>query len=114
MYLIEAEALIRQGKGSEAVPVMSELMKTRQPSWNKQVASLDEVILQRRIELWGEGFAFFDLKRQNKGIDRRYEGNNHLAGFVIAVPAQDVNWTYQIPQREIQENTLISESDQND
>jgi hypothetical protein len=71
------------------------------------------VLLQRRIELWGEGFAGLDLKRLNKGFDRNYEGNNHLAGFIIAVPAQDERWTYQLPQREIQENTHISESEQN-
>ncbi len=114
MYLIEAEALVRLNKGAEAVEIMKELMKNRQPSWSRQILSLDDVLLQRRIELWGEGFAFFDLKRLNKGIDRNYEGTNHLAGYIIAVPAQDVNWTYQIPQREIQENIKISESEQND
>ena len=113
MYLIEAEALVRQSKGSEAATVLAELMKNRQPSWNRQTVSLDDVLLQRRIELWGEGFAGLDLKRLNKGFDRNYEGNNHLAGFIIAVPAQDERWTYQLPQREIQENTHISESEQN-
>ena len=73
----------------------------------------EDVYLQRRIELWGEGFSFYDLKRLNKGIDRTYEGNNHLPSFDIKVDAQDVRWTYQIPLSEIQENTLISEDDQN-
>jgi len=114
MYLIEAEAKVRQGDASGAATVLGELMKNRQPSWNKQTVSLDDVLLQRRIELWGEGFAGFDLRRLNKGFDRDYEGTNHLAGFIIAVPAQDPKWVYQLPQREMQENTKISESEQND
>ena len=115
MYLIEAEAQARLGKTTEAATTLGELMKNRQPSWNKQVVSVDDVLLQRRIELWGEGFVYFDLKRLNKGFDRTYEGTNHLpGGFVIKVDAQDPRWVYQLPQREIQENTKISESEQHD
>lgn len=114
MYLIEAEALARQNKNAEAATVLKDLMAHRQPSWNKATVSVSEILLQRRIELWGEGFAGFDLRRLNKGFDRNYEGTNHLAGFVIAMPAQDKRWVYQLPQREIQENTKISESEQND
>ena len=113
MVLIEAEALAHQGKSAEAATVMKELMAVRQPSWNKMQVSVDDVLLQRRIELWGEGFGFFDLKRNNLGVDRTYEGNNHLEGFKVVVPPQDVRWTFQIPLSEIQENDLISEDDQN-
>ena len=49
----------------------------------------------------------------HKGIDRNYDGTNHLEGYRKVIPAQDVRWTYQIPQNEIQENDLISEEDQN-
>lgn len=113
MVLIEAEALAHLGKNAEAATALSKLMVKRDPSWNKTSVSVDDVVLQRRIELWGEGFAYFDLKRLNRGIDRNYEGNNHLAGYNIAVKAQDPAWTYQIPLKELQENTHISEADQN-
>ena len=113
MVLIEAEALARQGKNAEAATVMAELMKNRQPSWNKASVTVDDVLLQRRIELWGEGFAYFDLKRNNKGIDRNYEGSNHQAGYLHTIPAFDVRWTYQIPQSEMQENSHIQDSEQN-
>ena len=90
-------------------------MTNRQPSWGKASVSVEDVYLQRRIELWGEGFSYFDLKRLNKGIDRNYAGSNHLSGgYKLVVPAQDVRWTYQIPQREMQENKLITEEEQND
>ena len=73
---------------------------------------MDDVLLQRRIELWGEGFNYFDLKRNNLGIDRAYEGSNHMTKIVV--PAQDVRWTYQIPQTEFNENKLLNvDEDQN-
>ena len=114
MVLIEAEALARQNKNTEAATVLKELMAKRQPSWNMASVTVDDVYLQRRIELWGEGYEFFDRKRMNLGIDRNYEGSNHLTGHKLAVPAGDVLWTYQLPKREIQENDQISEDDQND
>lgn len=113
MYLIEAEAYAQQNNGGKAAEVLKEFMANRQPDWNKAIVTVEDVYLQRRIELWGEGFTFFDLKRLNKGIDRNYEGNNYPAGWKLTVPAHDVRWTYQIPLTEIQENFSISEEDQN-
>lgn len=113
MVLIEAEAYAHMGDGAKAAQALKVLMDVRQPGWDKATVSVDDVHLQRRIELWGEGFAYYDLKRLNKGTDRSYEGNNHLAGYDIAVPARDTRWYYQIPLTEIQENDLINEEDQN-
>ena len=113
MVLIEAEALARQGQNAQAATVLGELMANRQPSWSAASVTVDDVLLQRRIELWGEGFSYFDLKRNNKGIDRNYDGSNHLAGYLHTIPAFDVRWTYQIPQTEMQENSHIQESEQN-
>lgn len=114
MVLIEAEAYAHMNQGSKAAEVLKVLMSKRQPDWNQTTVTVDDVYLQRRIELWGEGFSFYDLKRLNKGIDRAYEGNNHLDGYKLVVPARDIRWTYQIPLKEIQENDLINEDDQND
>lgn len=114
MYLIEAEALVRQGQGGQAAQVLGELMKYRQPSWNASEVTLNEILFQRRIELWGEGFRWFDMKRNNLGIDRTYEGNNHLPGdYQLKIPGQDVRWTYQIPRSEMQENDQLTDDDQN-
>jgi len=41
----------------------------------------NEIWWQRRVELWGEGFATFDVKRLNKGIIRNYTNTNHLDGY---------------------------------
>ena len=113
MVLIEAEAYAHMNNGAKAAEVLKVLMDARQPGWNKASVSVDDVYLQRRIELWGEGFAYYDLKRLNKGIDRTYEGNNYMPSYNIKVPARDTRWIYQIPLSEIQENDLINEEDQN-
>ena len=39
-------------------------------------AVVDEIILQKRIELWGEGHTFFDIKRLNMSVTRAYKGTN--------------------------------------
>ncbi len=115
MVLIEAEALAHQaGKGGEAATALKKLMENRNPAWNLANVTVDDVWMQRRIELWGEGFSYFDLKRLNKGIDRTYDGSNHEAGNKLKVLAGDKRWIYQIPESEIQENSEISEEDNNE
>jgi len=114
MYLIEAEAYAHQNNLTAAAQAIAPLMAVREPGWNQSEITLDEIILQRRIELWGEGFNSFDLKRLNLGIDRNYSGSNHLTGYKLQVPALDKTWIYQIPKQEMDENKLIDESEQND
>ena len=107
LYLIEAEALAAQGKDSDAATVLRELVVTRDPAYVKSTktgdALLEEIRVQRRIELWGEGFRFYDLKRTNSKLDRR--GGNHNASFtngVMEVEPGDKRWQLPIPQGEIE------------
>lgn len=111
MVLIEAEAYAHLNQNTKAAEVLKELMSQRDPEWNLTSVTVDDVYTQRRLELWGEGFTYFDLKRLNKGINRNYEGSNH--NYKLVFDAHDVAWTFQIPRSEIQENTHISEDDQN-
>ncbi|MGN0188339.1 MAG: RagB/SusD family nutrient uptake outer membrane protein [Candidatus Cryptobacteroides sp.] len=116
MYLLEAEAYARLDKTSEAQSVMSQLMTLRDPAWNK-TATVDEILLQRRIELWGEGFSFFDRRRTSQGIIRSYTGTNHnieVLTKIVDVPAHHKYWLFQIPERELQENSFIKAEDQNE
>jgi hypothetical protein len=115
MVLIEAEARVQKGgdgfKGGATV--LNELLAKRGTNLTKSTIYLSDVQLQRRIELWGEGFAMFDLKRMDKGIDRRYDGSNHYASAKFEVPARDNRWIFQIPRSEIMENTDITEKENN-
>lgn len=113
MVLIQAEALAQQNLNVQAATVLKTLMENRDPSWNETSVTVEDVYLQRRIELWGEGFSYFDLKRLNKGIDRTYSGTNHRTDGQIVIAAGDKRWIYQIPQTEIQDNSEISDEDNN-
>ncbi|GAB3998726.1 RagB/SusD family nutrient uptake outer membrane protein [Spirosoma daeguense] len=106
MYLIEAEALARQGKDADAATALFPLAVNRDPSYVKSTrtgaALIDEIMTQRRVELWGEGFRFYDLKRTNAPLNRN--GGNHNASYnngVFEVPANDIRWQFLIPQDEI-------------
>jgi hypothetical protein len=61
-------------------------------------------MLNRRLELWGEGFRFTDLKRHNLPLDRT--GTNHTLSLCIetSIPAGDVRWEWLIPRQEIDAN----------
>ncbi|MCW5911955.1 MAG: RagB/SusD family nutrient uptake outer membrane protein [Cyclobacteriaceae bacterium] len=111
MYLIEAEAQARQGGAKEAAAqnTLFTLVSARDPNYvlstNTGAALIDEILLQRRIELWGEGFRFFDLKRLNLPLNRN--GANFISAVVAGlfdVPAGDVRWEYLIPRAELDAN----------
>ncbi|MEL7003786.1 MAG: RagB/SusD family nutrient uptake outer membrane protein, partial [Bacteroidota bacterium] len=111
MYLIEAEALANLNRDDEAVTALSELAINRDPAYttsNTGQALIDEILIQRRWELWGEGFRFFDLKRLNSDLDRT--GANHdpaLLNNLMQVSAGDPRWQWQIPLDEINANPNI-------
>jgi hypothetical protein len=111
MYLIEAEAKARLNDVAGASQVLFDLVKTRDASYVKStktgVALIDEILVQRRVELWGEGHRFLDLKRTNAALNRN--GTNAIASVALLfdVPAGDVRWEFLIPRREINANPSI-------
>jgi len=74
LMLIEAEALARQSKWGDAANALFPLAKHRDPAYVLSTKTgddlLEEIMTQRRIELWAEGFRWFDLKRLNLPLDR--------------------------------------------
>jgi len=92
MYLIEAEAAGMQSEAN-GIALLTQFAKTRDASYVYGTHSSDaygntttgafrnEVWWQRRVELWGEGFATFDIKRLNKGVIRSYANTNHPETF---------------------------------
>ena len=74
MMLIEAEGYARAGKYTEACNALYPLAHHRDPKYKLSTRTgdelIDEIMFQRRIELWGEGFRFLDLKRLNMPLDR--------------------------------------------
>ena len=82
MKLIEAEAAGMQDEG-RGKTLLEAFAKTRDPqyTYNDLQSFRDNAWWQRRVELWGEGFATFDTKRFETGITRSYAGTNHPKGY---------------------------------
>ena len=108
MYLIETEARARLGGPEEtkAQDVLYTLAVNRDPAYVKSTntgdALLNEILIQRRVELWGEGFRFYDLKRMNMPLDRT--GGNHSTSLAVKLtePAGSKEWVFLIPRSEIE------------
>jgi len=103
MYLIEAEAYAHLNNTAAARNALYELAKKRNAAYtlstNTGTQLLNEILLQRRVELWGEGFRFYDLKRLNLKLDRHR--HTFLPSYQKDVQAGDVKWQFLIPQSEI-------------
>ncbi|KQN38536.1 RagB/SusD family nutrient uptake outer membrane protein [Pedobacter sp. MC2016-05] len=127
MYLIEAEALARSGQDAAAAAALYPLAVNRNPNYvlsaKTGAALIDEIMVQRRIELWGEGFRFYDLKRTDADMDRNGMDNPRVSSTVTytdiantlfkARASQNNLWEYRIPQDEIDVNKAIGPEDQN-
>ena len=71
---------------------------------------LNEIKLYRRVELWGEGFDWFDMKRWKDTLVRHNysEGGNFLATLAVTIKPEEKNeWRYMIPTRETDYNKAV-------
>ena len=79
MYFIEAEAAAHQSADRGKQLVESFMTTYRDPEYTCNVSSTDEVVeeivFQKRVEFWGEGQTFFDIKRLNYSVTRAYDGS---------------------------------------
>jgi starch-binding outer membrane protein, SusD/RagB family len=114
MYLIEAEAKARNTTPDEAgaKAALLTLMANRVPGYslstNTGAALINEIMNARRVELWGEGHRFYDLKRLNMALDRTGANHNSALAVTFSIPAGSNEWQYSIPQTEINANPLCA------
>lgn len=92
MYLIEAEA-VAHTNAAQGLALLNTFMQTyRDKNYNFTDTNTDklvqEIILQKRIEFWGEGLTFFDIKRLNMPVTRAYAGTNWPASFRFNTPGR--------------------------
>lgn len=113
MYLTQAEALARAGKTAEAQTVFSKFQVTRDPSYvskgNSGDALAEEIMNSRRVELWGEGFRFYDLKRLNLPIKRGRNFDKTFCSFLEKAAGAD-GWVWEIPKAETDYNKLCEKN----
>lgn len=78
MYFIEAEAAAHLND-PDATSLLTSFMTTyRDPAYTCSATGeelVEEIVFQKRVELWGEGLSFFDIKRLNLSVDRNSSTN---------------------------------------
>lgn len=115
MYLIEAEAKYFLNDDMAAQDLLEELtaQSGRDPNYTSTKtgnALFEEIKRYRAIELWAEGFDWFDMKRWNDPIDRKSgaEGGNFFSSVAVRIePNEKRNWTWVIPDKETDHNDFI-------
>ncbi|APS38722.1 glycan metabolism protein RagB [Salegentibacter sp. T436] len=111
MYLLHAEAAAKNGDEESAKDALTTLLSERMDDVSyldglSGQALEDEVYLQTRIELWGEGKSYLAMKRNKATITR---ASNHLTDAGAEIPYNDDRLTFEIPLSEIQNNPNINE-----
>ena len=132
MILIQAEAECHLQKYAEARNTISKLGEARDKNFAERLASrtdsneynqdtnaplktlMDEILFQRRLELWGEAGRIFDLQRLGLGYNRDFAGSNHTEMVKTKnTDAASGLFILPLPQSEIDGNENISDADQN-
>lgn len=138
MYFTAAEAALRRDYTtglSEARELMNTVMVERDTRYNATNyremllgattttwtgSLLENILTQRRIELWGEYGRLFDVRRLGQGIERKTD-DGFSSECITAMNRRNVDltnpdtydWVLTIPQAEIDANPNINEEDQN-
>lgn len=119
MILIQAECLAKLGKSADATSVLTNYVQTyRDPSYSVSGRGLsleNEIWFQRRVELWGEGFGVFDIKRLNKPLVRfkdNAKSSNIADAFRFNMAADDGWLLMRFPQGELDTNFGIKDNDE--
>ena len=75
----------------------------------KMNSFINALMVQRRIELWGEGLVFFDYKRLRLPVTRRYTGSNYASSMQLnSYDGKVAPWmNYMIPETEQDQNPAV-------
>ena len=126
MYLNAAEAACHKGDDATAKQYLMALMEKRDPNYstgkagnalatlttNETGSLLEEILIQRRIELWGEDGRIYTIRRLRQGFERT-EANGWPSGLLLKgadntnLAVQDPDsyaWVLTIPQAEFDGN----------
>lgn len=138
MLLTEAEAQCRLHNYTAARNLMLQFGLTRDANYANRLSAvvdgdtqtfastgtpttlLDEILVQRRIEMWGEVGRIWDILRLAKGFTRNFPGTNHpTAGLLTKFAGQEATipdfkeFILTIPQTEFDGNPNLTSADQN-
>lgn len=116
MYFIEAEAKAHENLG-EGIRLLNEFMNNYRivggsydcTNMSSSVENFtNELMLQKRIEFWGEGIVMFDMKRLDMSTRRGYVGTNSPASYRLNTEGRAPYWNFVISRGETQNNPVIA------
>ena len=132
MYLTKAEAQLMSGNEAGAKETLSTFMKYRDSDYSCAVLSgtemgnlttdetgslREEIIRQRRIELWGEYGRIYDIRRLRQGFERTKDMGWPSAALLEGLHTDNPeswDWVLNIPQAEFDANEALDQTkDQN-
>lgn len=123
VYLIAAEAAVKLGQNDKAVYYLDAIVKRANPTKTVvgKTITLDDVLLERRKELFGEGHRMFDAIRNHKRIERtestvkypEIADTEHIS--MSKDGSQSFDWSYfrvvlPIPKAEINSNPNMKQN----
>ena len=133
MYLNAAEAACHKGDDATAKQYLNALMAKRDPNYNTSKSGnalatitteetgslLEEILIQRRIELWGEDGRIYTIRRLHQGFVRP-ASYGWPSGLLIPIHIEAAKdpasylWVLTIPQAEFDGNeNMDADKDQN-
>jgi hypothetical protein len=107
-YLIKAECDAHTGGNAKSV--LNALQTARGASPTD--ASLENIYIERRKELYGEGFRLQDIKRLHQSLDRSPDPEHWAT--VKTLPADSPRFMLPIPDVEMLYNKALTPADQNE
>ena len=112
MYFIKAEAEAHSNPAAGLATLTNFMTQYRDPSYTTSATTeedaIDEIIFQKRVELWGEGQLFFDYKRLNLSVTRGYEGTPFFDRLRLNTNGRPAWMNLVISVSEYQDNQAVN------
>ena len=113
MYLTEAEAMAHYDTAT-ATARIKEFMSMRGVSNYSPRADLaEDILFQKRIEFWGEGIVFYDMKRLNISMQNGNDGTNAPSMAQLSTKGRAPWWNCVIPLSAVQQNAALQNGAKN-
>lgn len=122
LYLIAAEAAVKQNNNVKAVEYLDAIVNRANPAKTVKgkTITLDDVLLERRKELFGEGHRMFDAIRNHKRIERKestkvFPEISETKHLTMQKESMSFDWTYYrvvlpIPKAEMNSNSNMEQN----
>lgn len=122
LYLIAAEAAVKLNNNEKAIKYLDAIVNRANPEKTVKgtTVTLDDVLLERRKELFGEGHRMFDAIRNHKRIERKestkiFPEIADTKHITMLEESMSFDWNYYrvilpIPKAEINANSNIQQN----